>query len=201
MAMSKVVKDADMKEIEFKYPFRIYSSIYISVLVVPLFTWLGVSVFLQGLVVIGAFLLLGSAFIALTFVGVLFRFSTICVEDQDISAKQFGVKWKRISWANLRQVIRITDFDLPSETNLNFYFLNDKTALQGTHVRRMLSNTKFGSLMFDERITDASVLLSIVNRHVEQNSIAIFAINRLGDAGNGRLRLVPTEHETRIERL
>jgi hypothetical protein len=127
-----------------------------------------------------------AALIAALFVGVHVRFSEICVDDDKICAWRFGLPWKCIRWEALRQIMKVTEFDLPSNAPRTLYYLMDSTRTRNFHIRTILQNTRIGAVVFDDRLIGLPELVHIVNHRVAMRDVEIVAVDRMAESRAGR---------------
>jgi hypothetical protein len=106
----------------------------------------------QGHLILGIWFTLFAMILAFLFISVHVRFSDIRVDDERICAGRFDLAWQCIRWDALRKIMKVTDFDLPSNAPRTFYCLLDSTKTRNFKIMKVLQNTPVGAIAFEDRI-------------------------------------------------
>lgn len=93
----------------------------------------------------------------------------IVVTDEGITALAFGRTWRFIRWTEVSRIERIR---CPTVTNWN-------TWRDGYEF--VIRSSQNDEVWFVDKITNLTVLLTLLNRYVEQNHIALVAFDRGSD--------------------
>jgi len=138
------------------------------------------------------------------FVGVFFLFilfttpieySSILVDNDGIQAYQFGRVWKSLKWLQIRRIVRVNEYDPPFRSFVKHYYISDSEKRQSFQWRRLFANTKYGSLVFSDKIVDVGDLLNIVSEYANRYNIEIFSVDRPKNARDA------IEREQKVTRL
>jgi hypothetical protein len=160
--------------------------------------------FAVGGVAFGISFLAMTSFLAVFAIGVYRQFATICIDDEAISAKRFGFVLKRIPWNRIRKISKVREYDPASRTfRMNFYIL-EASRPQNFHLRKLLSNTPCGGILFEERIVGVQELLGSINGRVSESGAEIVEVDRERDSSLGKTlwqKMEPAEHEVKTRDL
>lgn len=195
-----------MSSARFKYSWRIYASVYIVIVIAPLTAYLGFVALAQRLPLFGAVFVFTAIFFLYVFIAIHLRFSEIRTDETGISAWRFGLRWDRLSWSQIRKVVKAT-YPEPYSTSPSertSIFMADSDAKRSFRFLVLLRNKGGGVLSFEDRIEDFAELLRFINEKAAAHGTEIVAIDlmaaaRIATSRWGKLEPRPTEQK--INRL
>jgi hypothetical protein len=163
----------------FAYPSSVLSTLYVVLWVPFLFVGMGVWAIKVGYPAIGVTFIAGGLFFFAVLFGVPIQHAVIFTNKTGIGSHRFGVKWNFIEWPAIQKIMKVREYDLPSASHINCYYLASSREVRNFNIQKMFANTQLGTILFNDRILDCAALLTIIHNNVRRYKIEIVYIDRV----------------------
>ena len=172
------MRNTDDKPRLFVYPKALLSTLHLVFWVPFLFIGAGLHALKMGYFVIGIIFLLGGVFFLTIFFNVHIQYALIRVNPTGIGAYRFGRIWNFLEWVAIQRIMKVREFDLPSSSYRDCYYLSTSRRSGNFNLQKLLANKRYGTILFDDRIVDLRSLLDVLNREAELHGIEMIYMDR-----------------------